>query len=1554
MKIFWAFLIAIFIVGFAFPAFGQDNAVPITLKIGQIENNHPGVPILIPIKITAPEIGVETIDLRIGYNADALKLIDVIPSAFLQSRGMKSFAYHLWPENIDEPGYPSGLVRITAELDRSAIDSNFIPDPLAAQFIAYLSFEYASDTGDAYNPQAINFFWTGCGDNVIYSTTGDTIFISKNVFDTIKVNITNDTLLPTGAGAPTICLTGLPRDYDKTVMRGIDFWNGGISIDSMRVKIRPFDFKIGISEQALQGDQISIPIIKAAGSWPMGNFDFTIAYDTSALEFMGVVQGEAFDIPGEYEWEYFTYRWSINNNDPDPAASGLIRVVGISNQNDGAHHPIQLKLPDNFPLFNLRFRVLTNPVWKGTFIPVQFYWLDCIYNTVTFFKNPDSLSEVNYAISDTVYGHAGNIINQLADFPTFYGANNSCLAVSPGRPVLERFINFTNGGVDVINDEPINAIGDINLNTIPYEYADVLLFAEYFVQGPLVFTINERAQTAASDINQDGAPLMIDDFQYMTRMIYDGHLPAPGLNFSGTVTAIPEYDKLKIVTNLEKPGGAMLLTFLAPDSGVVVTVGADVAWDMRYHFSGDTMKVLVFDLAGDSIGSGPREILKLYYGGPPPELIDAIATGFSGEGINLQIKGQVPFSIKIDSVIDIWPGQHALVPVVKIGGQENIWGFDFLFAFDTDALIFAGITPGDAFAVPGDYEWEYFTYRNNLTPCSGCPGGMLRVVGMADQNDGAHHPLQKVLPDNFTLFTLDFLASDNPIYKCQVLPIRFIWTDCGDNAIAFGRDIDPTSEIKLAISNHVYEWGGNEITGDLAFPSLTGANSTCILNPPGQRSAERFIDFFNGYVEMICADSIYYWGDLNLNGVVPEIADIILFSDYFLKGLSVFTIFPADQIVNSDLNQDGIPLMIDDFQYLTRMLSSGSEPAPGPSFSGTISTARNDNVIKVTSDLEEPGGAILLTFYAPDSSAIPILRLDTASMFMRYHYSYDTLKVIIFSLTGKAIGSGPQEILDIGFSAQEPKLVDAIAAGYNAEPIYLSIQDGDPYSIEIGKLDDISLGSHAYVPITKTAGVEDMWGFDFLIAYDASALTFTGAIAGEIFDMSGIYRWEYFTYRFGADGDCGNACPSGMLRVVGIADQNDGARQPLSKDIPNGMTLFMLDFFVSSDRTLECQNVPIRFFWMDCGDNTIAFSRVVDPYPYNIETAISDGVFDFLGAPIEAEAEFPTYLGANSTCLPNQPGKSSAERYIDFYNGYINIVCAETLDTRGDINLNGISCEIGDAVIFYSYFLNGLSAFTIDINRQIAASDVNADGIPLSVADFQFLVRTVVGESSHMSNITYDADYGIIDKYDGQLTVAVHSDSAIGCLYFVFNVPDTLISIVPRPEISSMEFRYTLGGGLLRILIYSFELNSIMANDTMPLFDLNYSGGKPESGSIEGATLEGEKIRFNRILNSPSGNNDLSPSELPKSFSLDQNWPNPFNLSTEIQFALPSKTEWTMEIFNIQGQKIRTFSGFDPAGQINIFWDGTDKSGSVQPSGIYLYRLRAGQYTNTKKMILIK
>ncbi len=64
-----------------------------------------------------------------------------------------------------------------------------------------------------------------------------------------------------------------------------------------------------------------------------------------------------------------------------------------------------------------------------------------------------------------------------------------------------------------------------------------------------------------------------------------------------------------------------------------------------------------------------------------------------------------------------------------------------------------------------------------------------------------------------------------------------------------------------------------------------------------------------------------------------------------------------------------------------------------------------------------------------------------------------------------------------------------------------------------------------------------MGGFDLLLGYDASAITFVEAEAGQLLTDCG---WEHFTYRFGANGNCGTACPSGMIRLVGLAETSEG------------------------------------------------------------------------------------------------------------------------------------------------------------------------------------------------------------------------------------------------------------------------------------------------------------------------------------------------------------------------------------------------------------------------------
>ncbi len=90
--------------------------------------------------------------------------------------------------------------------------------------------------------------------------------------------------------------------------------------------------------------------------------------------------------------------------------------------------------------------------------------------------------------------------------------------------------------------------------------------------------------------------------------------------------------------------------------------------------------------------------------------------------------------------------------------------------------------------------------------------------------------------------------------------------------------------------------------------------------------------------------------------------------------------------------------------------------------------------------------------------------------------------------------------------------------------------------------------------------------------------------------------------------------------------------------------------------------------------------------------------------------------------------------------------------------------------------------------------------------------------------------------------------------------------------------------------------------------------------------------------------------ELPKDFSLGQNYPNPFNPTTEINFALPSACDVSLEIYNITGQRVTTLvDEVLEAGQHSVLWDA-----SMNASGVYFYRLSAGEFTETRKMMLLK
>ncbi len=471
----------------------------------------------------------------------------------------------------------------------------------------------------------------------------------------------------------------------------------------------------------------------------------------------------------------------------------------------------------------------------------------------------------------------------------------------------------------------------------------------------------------------------------------------------------------------------------------------------------------------------------------------------------------------------------------------------------------------------------------------------------------------------------------------------------------------------------------------------------------------------------------------------------------------------------------------------------------------------------------------------------------------------------------------------------------------------------EQFEIQIEKTHGTFQGQHEVVDISVNSGAEDMWGFDILIAYDASALSFQTALPGSVYDACG---WEYFTYRYGAQGNCGSACPSGIVRIVGIAEYNNGPNHPDCYDA-TGETLFSLDFLVTDDRTFECMYVPVRFFWMDCGDNAISYHEIADvSNPYSQILGISNHVNEFEGMEISNNnSVFPTYLGApDEPCLEGD--KDLPVRFVDFINGGIDIVCADSIDDRGDMNLNGVANEVADAVLYTNYFVFGIGVFD-HYQAQVAASDINADGITLSVGDLVYLIRIVSGDALPIPKIVPVPANLIIDdiiKIDREMGAA--SISIEG-------------NVAPELLVDNMDFKYSYHAkeNVTHVLVYSLANGQSFSGEFI----------KPNGKvlDIELATYEGAPVKVDM---------------LPSSFELKQNYPNPFNPTTSIEFTLFPLTEWQLSIFNVAGQEVYSTNGISMEGESKIEWS----AGSEMSSGIYFYRLDADGFTDTKKMIFIK
>lgn len=485
--------------------------------------------------------------------------------------------------------------------------------------------------------------------------------------------------------------------------------------------------------------------------------------------------------------------------------------------------------------------------------------------------------------------------------------------------------------------------------------------------------------------------------------------------------------------------------------------------------------------------------------------------------------------------------------------------------------------------------------------------------------------------------------------------------------------------------------------------------------------------------------------------------------------------------------------------------------------------------------------------------------------------------------------------------------------------------------VVIEKTHNTLQSQYEFVTISLTHWTEGFGGYDLLVKYDASALQFISAVPGDILTSCGF---EYFTYRYGAVGNCSGSCPSGLLRIVSVADMNNGANHPScygqGKPGPNGPQsgLAELKFFVTSNATYECQYVPIQFWWMDCGDNS--FSSITGD---TLLIAAHVYGFDLVGE-ITGQPNVGGWQGIvpAANCMTLLAAKYHPDTVVNFYDGGVDIICSDSIDAPGDLNLNDIPNEIADAVLYTNYFLYGLAA--LDPNpmyreAQIAASDVNKDGTRLSVGDLVYLLRVIVGDALPYPKSTPFASTTEVTVQNG--TLSTSSSDVIGAMYLTFDITGE-VSVQSN---TSMKVDYTQRDGKLNVLVWSGLDN--MSN-AIP-------SGANELLTITGAELSSVEVAD---YNGNLMNVRVAKSALPTEFSLSQNTPNPFNPLTKIGFNLPVTADWKLDIYNVNGQLVQSYNGTN-IGHVDVSWNAMSTA-----SGIYFYKLTAGSFTETKKMVLMK
>ena len=269
-----------------------------------------------------------------------------------------------------------------------------------------------------------------------------------------------------------------------------------------------------------------------------------------------------------------------------------------------------------------------------------------------------------------------------------------------------------------------------------------------------------------------------------------------------------------------------------------------------------------------------------------------------------------------------------------------------------------------------------------------------------------------------------------------------------------------------------------------------------------------------------------------------------------------------------------------------------------------------------------------------------------------------------------------------------------------------------------------------------------------------------------------------------------------------------------------------------------------------------------------------------------------------------------------------------TIDMSDATGISGLSGTASNYRLLYRSNTSG------DFSSVATGASISGDVVSftsISLADGYY----ALGGQGDASLPVDLSSFDLVSSRSNEITLQWVTESEIDNLGFIVDRRTIssdwaeIASYITHPELQGQ-------GSVSYQTTYSFTDETVLEGETYDyrLADVDYNGNK------EYHTLQ--------LMG-------VSPSEpIPGSYKLHQNYPNPFNPITTFQYDLPIDNTVKITITNVKGYNIKEYIRNNTAGTHQVQWDGKDRQGHPVSAGVYLYTIQAGDFINTKKMILLK